>query len=58
MVYPHFCYLAALNQLKVAQNLITILFQGFVVMLAIAGGLAFGLGGKEYARELLERLKR
>ena len=53
-----FTVLAALNQLNVAQNLIAILFQGIVVMLALAGGLAFGLGGKDYAREILERFKK
>ena len=53
-----FAILAALNQLNVAQNLIAILFQGIVVMLALAGGLAFGLGGKDYAREILERFKK
>ncbi|MDZ7798940.1 MAG: hypothetical protein U5L76_05060 [Patescibacteria group bacterium] len=53
-----FAILAALNQLNVAQNLITILFQGFIVMIALAGGLAFGLGGKEFARDILERFKR
>jgi hypothetical protein len=27
-------------------------------MLAIAGGLAFGLGGKEFAQELLGKIKK
>ena len=53
-----FTALAALNQLNIAQNLITILFQGFVIMLALAGGLAFGLVGKDNAREILERFKK
>lgn len=52
-----FTVLIVLNQLGVAQDLIRILFTGIVAMLAIAGGLAFGLGGKEIARELLEELK-
>lgn len=52
-----FAILAALNQLNIAQNLIAILFQGIVVMLALAGGLAFGLGGKDYAKEILEKFK-
>lgn len=50
-----FSLLAALNQLGVATDLIRILFTGFVAMLAIAGGLAFGLGGKETAEKLLRR---
>ena len=53
-----FSVLAALDQLKIAQNLVTILFQGFVIMLALAGGLAFGLGGKEHAKEILDKFKK
>lgn len=53
-----FSILAALDQLKIAQNLVTILFQGFVIMLALAGGLAFGLGGKEHAKEILDKFKK
>jgi len=52
-----FTVLVILNQLGVAQDLIRILFTGIVVMLALAGGLAFGLGGKEIAKELLDTLK-
>ena len=47
-----------MNQLGVAQDLIRILFTAIVVMLAIAGGLAFGLGGKDLAKEILEGLKK
>ncbi|MBI3342406.1 hypothetical protein HY024_04770, partial [Candidatus Curtissbacteria bacterium] len=43
-----------LNQLGVAQELIRILFAGIVAMLALAGGLAFGLGGQGVARSMLE----
>lgn len=52
-----FAVLAALAQLQIAESLIQILFIGFVSMLAIAGGLAFGLGGKDVVKELLEALK-
>ncbi len=52
-----FTVLIILNQLGVAQDLIRILFTGIVAMLAIAGGLAFGLGGKDLAKEILETLK-
>lgn len=52
-----FAFLAALSQLGIAANLIATLFTGFVAMLAIAGGLAFGLGGKDLAAELLEGLR-
>ena len=53
-----FVMLAVLNQLGVAQDLIKILFTGFVAMIAIAGGIAFGLGGQETARILLESLRK
>ncbi|MGB9883190.1 MAG: mechanosensitive ion channel family protein [Microgenomates group bacterium] len=53
-----FTALVVLNQLGVAQDLVRILFTGIVAMLALAGGLAFGLGGKDVAKELLEDLKR
>lgn len=52
-----FTVLIVLNQLGVAQDLIRILFTGIVAMLALAGGLAFGLGGKEIAGEILKDLK-
>lgn len=53
-----FTVLVVLNQLGVAQDLVRILFTGIVAMLALAGGLAFGLGGKDVAKELLESLKK
>ncbi|MCA9392391.1 hypothetical protein KC614_04310 [candidate division WWE3 bacterium] len=53
-----FVVLAALSELGIAETLITTLFTGLVAMVAIAGGLAFGLGGKDLAAELLEALKR
>jgi len=52
-----FSFLAALYQLGVVGELIQTLFTGFVGMLAIAGGLAFGLGGKEAAARYIERLR-
>lgn len=52
-----FTVLIVLNQLGVAQDLIRILFTGIVAMLALAGGLAFGLGGRDLAKEILEALK-
>lgn len=53
-----FVVLAALTQLGIAQQLIATLFTGFVAMLAIAGGLSFGLGGKDIAGEILADLKK
>ncbi len=53
-----FIVLAVLNQLGVAQALVQILFTGFVAMVALAGGLAFGLGGKDFAKALLDKLQK
>lgn len=47
-----FATLAALLQLGIAVSLIQILFAGLILALA----LAFGLGGKDKAHEILERL--
>ena len=52
-----FTILVVLNQLGVAQDLVRILFTGIIVMVALAGGLAFGLGGKDIAKEILEELR-
>lgn len=52
-----FIILAVLNQLGVASDLIRILFTGFVAMVAIAGGIAFGLGGQNSAKEVVEEIK-
>jgi hypothetical protein len=53
-----FGLLAALIQLGVATSLINTLFIGVVAMLALAGGLAFGLGGKDEAALILKKLRR
>jgi len=53
-----FAILAILIQLKIAPSLLQALFIGFVALIAIAGGIAFGLGGKEAAAELLQDLKK
>ncbi len=52
-----FAFLAALSQLGVAGALVNTLIMGFVAMLAIAGGLAFGLGGKDVAASWLGKIK-
>lgn len=49
--------LAALNQLGIAGGMMQTLFTGLVAMLAIAGGLAFGLGGKDAAARYIEKLR-
>lgn len=53
-----FAILAALYQLGIAGPFVQALFTGFVAMLAIAGGLAFGIGGKEAAAKFIEKLRR
>lgn len=53
-----FSILAALVQLKVAEDILRTLFTGLVAMIALAGGLAFGLGGKDFAQKLLEDLRK
>ncbi len=53
-----FVFLVVLNQLGIASDLIRILFSGIVAMLAIAGGLAFGLGGKDAAKDTIEKLRK
>lgn len=52
-----FGFLAALIQLGVASSLINTIFIGFVAMLSLAGGLAFGLGGKDEAALILKKLR-
>ncbi len=49
--------LVALNQLGIGGPLLNNLFTGVVAMLSIAGGLAFGLGGKDAAARYLEKLR-
>lgn len=51
-----FTVLVVLNQLGVASDLVRILFTGIVAMLALAGGIAFGLGGQEWAKTTLKEL--
>jgi hypothetical protein len=48
---------AALIQLGVASTLVSTIFIGIVAMLALAGGLAFGLGGRDEAAMILKKLR-
>lgn len=52
-----FTGLLVLHQLGVAADLIRILFTGIVFMISLAGGLAFGLGGQDTAKDMLKSLK-
>lgn len=53
-----FTVLATLQQLGVAAAFVQTLYTGFIAMIAIAGGLAFGLGGKEHAARALDKIER
>jgi hypothetical protein len=43
--------------LGIAASLIQTIVIGIIAMIAIAGGLAFGLGGKDMAGKILEKMK-
>lgn len=53
-----FTVIAALAQLGIATVFMQTLFTGLVAMLAIAGGLAFGLGGQGAVKDLVEKVKK
>jgi len=52
-----FALLIALDQLGLQLEFIKILFTGVVAMTALAGGIAFGLGGRDMAKQFLEKTK-
>jgi hypothetical protein len=49
-----FAIVVAVNQLGIATNLINTIFTGLIGALALAAGLAFGLGGRDLASRTLE----
>ncbi|MBI4119662.1 MAG: hypothetical protein HY456_02340 [Parcubacteria group bacterium] len=53
-----FGFLTALSQLRIASEIVQTLVTGVIAMFALGGGIAFGLGGKDYAAHLLERFRR
>ena len=53
-----FAITIALSELGIATYFMQVLFMGLIVMLAIAGGLAFGLGGKEAAARAIEHISK
>ncbi len=57
-----FAVFAILRQLVIVPTLIDTLFKalvyGVVAMFVITAGLAFGLGGRDFAKEVLEELRR
>jgi small-conductance mechanosensitive channel len=48
-----FTILAAISELGIAERFVSILFIGFVAMLSIGFGLAFGLGAKDIVAKIL-----
>jgi hypothetical protein len=52
-----FGFFAALLQLGLAVSIINTLITGFIAMIAIGGGIAFGLGGKDYATHLIAQFR-
>ncbi len=52
-----FGILAAFQELNIGAVFAQTLFTGLIAMLAIAGGLAFGLGGQDAARDYLKSLR-
>jgi len=53
-----FTILIALYQIGVASALIQTLFTGVIAAMALAAGLAFGLGGKDTAAEYLKKMRK
>ena len=51
-----FAFIIALGQLGVADYYMSVLFTGIVLMLALGGALAFGLGGKEAAGKFISKV--
>lgn len=52
-----FTVIATLSQLQVATAFLQDLFRAVIAMLAIAGGIAFGLGGKDHAKKILDNVE-
>jgi hypothetical protein len=44
-----------LNQLRIAEEIVTITYAALLGMLALAGALAFGLGGRDVAAQMLQQ---
>lgn len=53
-----FALMAGLIQLNIAKSLVQTLFTGLIAMVALAGGIAFGLGGQDKAKEWLQDIKK
>jgi small-conductance mechanosensitive channel len=52
-----FAFLVALSNLGIAAAFFQTLFTGFVIALALAVGLSFGLGGQEAAADMIKKVR-
>lgn len=52
-----FTILVVMVELGIAPMLMSVLLSGFIFMIALAGGLAFGLGGRDAAHDMLDRMR-
>jgi small-conductance mechanosensitive channel len=52
-----FAFIVALSELGIATAFMQILFTGFIAALALALGLSFGLGGKEVASRVVNKIE-
>ena len=53
-----FTLMGVLDKVGIAGDIITVILTGFVAMLTLAGWIAFGLGWKDVAREILESFRK
>jgi len=52
-----FGFIAALQQLGIATAILQTFVTGVIAMFALGGALAFGLGGKDFAQDMLNRMR-
>lgn len=50
-------FLTAIEKLGIPTMYLSTIFTGLIVMLAIAGGIAFGIGGKDFAKNILDGIQ-
>jgi len=50
--------LSALVQLGIAVSIIQTLITGIIAMISLAGGLAFGLGGRSHAEDFIGKMRK
>ena len=53
-----FAFIIVLSELNIASSFMQILFTGLIVAIALGLGLSFGLGGKEAASRVIEKISK